>query len=177
MAHYCDVLSPMIYPSHFFGMDGYANPGDAPEHFISTSMQRFEKVTADTHVVLRPWLQAFAWRTKTYSPYYIKIQVATSKANGGTGFLFWNARNDYAKPYAAMPEMHKEMAKYYRGDELSDIPRLQAEHEKLVAERAAAKAVAPSTPATAPAVVPASTRTHTAKLHARHSPATGLPKP
>src|SRR5438034_5473102 len=38
MAKYCDVISPMIYPSHFFGMDGYARPGDAPEHFISESM-------------------------------------------------------------------------------------------------------------------------------------------
>ncbi len=27
MAKYCDVISPMIYPSHFFGMDGYACPG------------------------------------------------------------------------------------------------------------------------------------------------------
>ena len=35
MARFCDVLSPMVYPSHFFGMDGYARPGDAPEHFIS----------------------------------------------------------------------------------------------------------------------------------------------
>ena len=26
MAKYCDVLSPMIYPSHFFGMDGIARP-------------------------------------------------------------------------------------------------------------------------------------------------------
>src|SRR4029077_8683270 len=34
MAKYCDVLSPMIYPSHFFGMDNIAHPGDAPEHFI-----------------------------------------------------------------------------------------------------------------------------------------------
>src|SRR5208282_1378625 len=38
MAKHCDVLSPMIYPSHFFGMDGVAHPGDAPEHFIGESM-------------------------------------------------------------------------------------------------------------------------------------------
>ncbi|MBV8206769.1 MAG: hypothetical protein JO041_08245 [Acidobacteria bacterium] len=140
MARYCDVLSPMIYPSHFFGMDGYANPGDAPEHFISTSMQRFVKVTAGNNVVLRPWLQAFAWRTRTYSPEYIKTQVAVARANGGIGFLFWNARNDYSKPYAAMPEMQKAAeAKYFRGDQLADIPRLQAEHEKAAAEHAAAK--------------------------------------
>jgi hypothetical protein len=113
MAKYCDVLSPMIYPSHFFGMDGYANPGDAPEHFIGESMDRFVTVTASSGVVLRPWLQAFAWRTKTYSPDYILRQVSTSRDSGGIGFLFWNARNDYAKPYVAMPIMKERADKYF----------------------------------------------------------------
>ncbi len=118
MARYCDVLSPMIYPSHFFGMDGYAHPGDAPEHFIGESMELFQKVTAGTGVVLRPWLQAFAWRTHTYSPEYIVRQVKVAKAKGGTGFLFWNARNDYSKPLRAMPQMTATPGRFFRGDEL-----------------------------------------------------------
>ncbi len=140
MAKYCDVLSPMIYPSHFFGMDNIAHPGDAPEHFIGESMDRFELITRVTGekgsgekstggkssgVVIRPWLQAFHWRTKTYSPEYIKVQVATAKEKGGIGFLFWNAANDYSKPFTAMPEMRaadlKEgpngKPKFFRGDE------------------------------------------------------------
>lgn len=121
MAKYCDVLSPMIYPSHFFGMDGIAHPGDAPEHFIRESMERFEKITKGSGVTIRPWLQAFAWRTKTYSPKYIEAQVSTSKEKGGIGFLFWNANNDYSKPYAAMPEMRASKGKYLRGDELPMI--------------------------------------------------------
>ena len=116
MAKYCDVMSPMIYPSHFFGMDGYAHPGDAPEHFIGESMDRFVKVTKDTGVVLRPWLQAFRWRTKTYSPQYIEVQVKVAKERGGIGFLFWNANNNYSKPYDAMPTMRT--GKLFRGDEL-----------------------------------------------------------
>ena len=44
------------------------SPGDAPEHFIGESMDRFELITKGSGVVIRPWLQAFAWRTKTYSP-------------------------------------------------------------------------------------------------------------
>jgi hypothetical protein len=119
MAKHCDVLSPMIYPSHFFGMDGIAHPGDAPEHFIGESMDRFEKITQGSGVVLRPWLQAFAWRTKTYSPKYIEAQVLTAKNKGGLGFLFWNANNDYSKPYLAMPEMRAAKGQYFRGDELS----------------------------------------------------------
>ena len=118
MAKYCDVLSPMIYPSHFFGMDGYAHPGDAPEHFIGESMDRFEAITQGSGVVIRPWLQAFGWRTKTYSPKYIETQVLTAKNKGGIGFLFWNANNDYSKPYAAMPEMRTVKGQYFRGDEL-----------------------------------------------------------
>ncbi|MGA2414082.1 MAG: putative glycoside hydrolase [Candidatus Sulfotelmatobacter sp.] len=118
MAKYCDVLSPMIYPSHFFGMDNIEHPGDAPEHFIGESMQRFELITRGSGVVIRPWLQAFRWRTKTYSPEYIKVQVATAKEKGGIGFLFWNAANDYGKPYEAMPEMNAAKDKFFRGDEL-----------------------------------------------------------
>ena len=122
MARYCDVLSPMIYPSHFFGMDNIPHPGDEPAHFIGESMDRFELITKGSGVVIRPWLQAFHWRTKTYSPEYIKIQVETARTKGGIGFLFWNAANDYSKPFTAMPEMKevnaKEKDKYFRGDEL-----------------------------------------------------------
>jgi len=139
MAHYCDVLSPMIYPSHFFGMDNIPHPGDEPAHFIGESMARFEQITKGSGVVIRPWLQAFHWRTKTYSPEYIKIQVETARSKGGIGFLFWNAANDYSKPYEAMPEMKaadvkegslkegspkegsKQSPKYFRGDELPGV--------------------------------------------------------
>jgi hypothetical protein len=126
MAHYSDVLSPMIYPSHFFGMDNIAHPGDEPAHFIGESMDRFELITKGSGVVIRPWLQAFHWRTKSYSPEYIKVQVETARSKGGIGFLFWNAANDYSKPFTAMPEMKAENLKegsagkprYFRGDEL-----------------------------------------------------------
>jgi hypothetical protein len=120
MAQHCDVLSPMIYPSHFFGMDGVERPGDAPEHFIGESMARFQKITTGSGVVIRPWLQAFAWRTKTYSPKYIETQVRVAKEKSGIGFLFWNANNDYSKPYAAMPEMAAAKGQFFRGDQLGD---------------------------------------------------------
>jgi hypothetical protein len=120
MAKHCDVLSPMIYPSHFFGMDGIAHPGDAPEHFIGESMDRFKLITKDSGVVIRPWLQAFAWRTKTYSPQYVEVQIEVAKQKGGVGFLFWNANNDYSKPYTAMPEMRAAKGRYFRGEEVGD---------------------------------------------------------
>jgi hypothetical protein len=122
MAKHCDVLSPMIYPSHFFGMDGFAHPGDEPEHFIGESMDRFELITKGSGVVIRPWLQAFAWRTKTYSPQYVEVQIEVAKQKGGIGFLFWNANNDYSKLYTAMPEMRAAKGRYFRGGELEAKP-------------------------------------------------------
>jgi hypothetical protein len=121
MSRYCDVLSPMVYPSHFFGMDGIAVPGDAPEHFVSESMDRFRQVTAGTNVVLRPWLQAFGWRTPDYSPAYIIVQVSAARQAGGVGFLFWNARNDYAKVFPAMATMGAAGKQYFRGDEVGSV--------------------------------------------------------
>jgi hypothetical protein len=127
MAKYCDVLSPMIYPSHFFGMDGYAHPGDAPEHFIGESMDRFRLITKDSTATIRPWLQAFRWRTKTYSAEYIETQVRVAKEKGGVGFLFWNAGNDYSKPYAAMPVMRaSKEKKFFRGDEMPGVAAVPA---------------------------------------------------
>jgi phage tail protein X len=133
MAKYCDVLSPMIYPSHFFGMDNIARPGDQPEHFIGESMDRFEEITKGSGVVIRPWLQAFAWRTKTYSPKYIEVQVLTAKNKGGIGFLFWNANNNYSKPYVAMPEMKVARGQYFRGDELPEVAAKVANVSSTVA--------------------------------------------
>ena len=32
-------------------------------------------------------------------------QVRVAHLQGGTGFMFWNARNDYSKPFEAAPGM------------------------------------------------------------------------
>ena len=116
LAKHCDVLSPMIYPSHFFRMDGYDLPGDAPDHFITASLDRFKAITQDSHVVIRPWLQGFAWRTKTFSPDYICEQINLAKGNGGVGYLFWNARNDYRVLFSGVQELHAEPNKVFRVD-------------------------------------------------------------
>ena len=137
MARFCDVLSPMIYPSHFFGMDGIAKPGDAPEHFIGESMDRFRKITAETDVILRPWLQAFAWRTKTYSPDYIRTQARIAYERGGVGFLFWNARNDYTTPFIAMADIRNIVGKPIRHNPI------QPHH----GEKSPATSLAPAPPA------------------------------
>ncbi|MHB8733698.1 MAG: putative glycoside hydrolase [Terriglobales bacterium] len=116
LSYFCDVLCPMIYPSHFFNnFDNYSNPGDAPEHFIRVALERFKSDTQDTGVTLRPWLQAFAWRTKSYSPEYIRIQVKTEHQEQGSGFMLWNARNDYRIPNQAMATMVTQPNTFFSG--------------------------------------------------------------
>jgi len=163
MAKHCDVLSPMIYPSHFFGMDGIARPGDAPEHFIGESMDRFKLITKDSGVVIRPWLQAFAWRTKTYSPKYVEVQTEVAKQRGGIGFLFWNANNDYSKPYTAMPEMRAAKGRYFRGDEVGSRPELAAATPVAspVVPTPAVNAIPPAVP---PETVPSDAAHRTQKI-------------
>ena len=116
LARHCDVISPMIYPSHFFHFDGYVDPGDAPEHFISESMRRFEEATKGSGVVLRPWLQAFAWRTKTYSAAYVRTEIRVAAGQCGIGFLFWNADNSYPKPMEVMDQLRAAGDLYFRGE-------------------------------------------------------------
>jgi len=116
LSYYCDVLCPMIYPSHFFNnFDNYSNPGDAPEHFIRVGLERFKSDTQDTGVTLRPWLQAFAWRTRSYSPEYIRIQVKTEHQEQAAGFMLWNARNDYRIPNQAMLTMAAQHQTFFSG--------------------------------------------------------------
>lgn len=115
LAAECDVICPMIYPSHFFHFDGIPNPGDRPRHFIKISMRRFARATRGTGVVLRPWLQAFSWHTHIYGPEYLEVQVRTAKAYYGNGFQFWNAGNVYGVALRAMPAMLAHPAPFWTG--------------------------------------------------------------
>ena len=126
MAKYCDVLSPMIYPSHFFGMDGYAHPGDAPEHFIGESMDRFKLITKDSNATIRPWLQAFRWRTRTYSPRVHRDRRFACRRKGRSRVLVLECWERLLKPYAAMPVMKAGKAKYFRGDEMPGLAGVPA---------------------------------------------------
>ena len=106
LSRHCDIISPMIYPSHFFGFDGYSDPGDAPEHFISESMQRFERPPRAVAWCCVPGFRPSAGAPKPIRLPTLLPRCAWPTSEGSVGFLFWNARNDYSKPFAAMPEVN-----------------------------------------------------------------------
>ena len=61
--------------------------------------------------------------------------MLTAKNKGGIGFLFWNANNDYSKPYAAMPEMRAAKGQYFRGDEVGEAVRAALKPEAIAPTR------------------------------------------
>lgn len=109
LAQHCDVISPMLYPSHFNDdFDGYARPGDNPYYFINEGCKKVMELAKGRKV--RPWLQAFRWRVSNYNEGYIIKQVKAVKDAGAYGYLFWNASNDYRVVLRAMEKLDSDTA-------------------------------------------------------------------
>lgn len=108
LASHCDVISPMLYPSHFNdNFDGYKRPGDNPYYFINTGCLKIKSLAGKA--VVRPWLQAFGWRVTNYNSDYITQQVKGSLDSSATGYLFWNAANSYDTVYRALAALPENM--------------------------------------------------------------------
>ena len=110
LASNCDIISPMLYPSHFNDdFDGFANPGDNPYHFIYNGCRRVIELSGKKAAV-RPWLQAFKWRVSRYDSSYVIKQIQASDDSGAMGYLFWNAANNYGEVLEAMDILQKARA-------------------------------------------------------------------
>jgi hypothetical protein len=101
-----EVLSPMVYPSHYAeGFFGFSQPGDHPEIVGMGTKAAIEKLAQAgiSATIMRPWLQASAYKTPTYGPKYIQDEIKSAEANGATGWLFWDPDNSYWAVWRAMP--------------------------------------------------------------------------
>jgi hypothetical protein len=99
-----DFVSPMVYPSHYpDGTLGFKNPADHPYEIVSDSLKKGNEVIvqlasdpAKPKIGLqRPWLQAFNLGA-VYTPEMILAQVKAAREAGSSGFLLWNASNNYS---------------------------------------------------------------------------------
>lgn len=101
-----DVISPMLYPSHFTkNFSGIPNPADEPYMFISSGVKRMKALVGD-QVVIRPWLQSFPLRvTIGYNAAYVKAQIRAAQDSGAVGWLLWSPGNRYEEAYRAMEEL------------------------------------------------------------------------
>lgn len=104
LSQYCDIISPMLYPSHFNDdFSGFSDPGDEPYYFIYNGCK---KTTALSNgKIIRPWLQAFSWRVSDYDEDYILKQIIGTWDGGAQGYLFWNSSNNYEVVIRALQKL------------------------------------------------------------------------
>ena len=87
VASIVDVVSPMLYPSHydpnFFGFPSDENPGEVVARALDSGMERLPR-----EVVVRPWLQDFG-----YDQSQVRAQIESAEQHG-LGWMLWNASSN-----------------------------------------------------------------------------------
>ncbi|GHH96865.1 putative glycoside hydrolase [Neobacillus kokaensis] len=112
ISQHVDVISAMIYPSHWTSIFGIKKPDLEPYRLISeyakVEKDRLKKLTAPP--ISRPWLQDFTasylgkGNYQVYGKKEIEDQIRALHSQGINEFLLWNAENNYTpnvnyKPY------------------------------------------------------------------------------
>jgi hypothetical protein len=109
LAPECEVLSPMIYPSHYAkGFYGFEEPGAHPELIAVGTKGTLDQIASlpAPKAVIRPWLQAMNYESPGYGPEYLKAETKHAEASGSTGWLMWNPGQDYSYAWQIMPKRH-----------------------------------------------------------------------
>lgn len=105
ISEHVDVISSMIYPSHWTSYFGVAKPDTEPYKIIA-EYAKFENAKLDEleeRPVSRPWIQDFTatWLgAGNYIPYgkqQVEDQIRALNENGIDEFLLWNAGNTYTE--------------------------------------------------------------------------------
>lgn len=112
-APHFDFISPMVYPSHYpDGYNGFGNPAAYPYEIIHSNMVKgvefIESIretssNPDSIATVRPWLQDFDLGAN-YDRTKIIAQMDATTDGGGSGWIFWNARNVYTESAFALAE-------------------------------------------------------------------------
>ncbi|MFD2671123.1 putative glycoside hydrolase [Marinicrinis sediminis] len=104
ISQFVDVISPMVYPSHYTtGWFGSTVPDAAPYATIKGAMEdtheKLEEIK-ELKPIIRPWIQDFtATWVRGYIPYgkaEIEAQVRAMKEQNIDEFLLWNSGNRYS---------------------------------------------------------------------------------
>lgn len=90
-----DVISPMVYPSHYArGEYGIANPNASPYAIVKKSLQDYKARVPKAKV--RPWLQDFSLGVR-YGAKEVKAQIKAVRDVGYDEYLLWNAASRYTE--------------------------------------------------------------------------------
>jgi hypothetical protein len=135
-----DVISSMIYPSHWTAYFGIAKPDTEPyrlvQAYAKAENERLNQL--ENRPISRPWLQDFtaSWLGKgnyiSYGVNEVEAQIKALNEAGIFEFLLWNASNNYTENVNYLPAGTVEEIK----------ARLKAEAEAKAKAEAEAKAKA-----------------------------------
>lgn len=95
IAPHCDVICPMLYPSHF--PENFLNMDDPGRYPFKIMQQSLAEMKLRTDKTIRPWIQGF-W----YSPEEILAQLAGVEKNGISGWTVWNPSGRYLDTFSAL---------------------------------------------------------------------------
>ncbi|SDI54571.1 putative glycoside hydrolase [Natribacillus halophilus] len=112
IAENVDVISAMIYPSHWTSHFGIETPDKEPYALTNAYAEVEHEVLAslDEAPVTRPWIQDFtaSWLGKgNYIPYgaeEVEAQIRALNDNGIDEYLLWNAGNTYTEGVNYAPD-------------------------------------------------------------------------
>ena len=102
IAEYADVICPMLYSSHFpesFKAD--YGPLRA-YHIVREGTEKAALRKGPRRTGVQPYIQGFNWQEPYFGPDYIIQQMKAATEGGATGWIVWNARNDYSKLWEAL---------------------------------------------------------------------------
>lgn len=105
ISEHVDVISSMIYPSHWTSYFGIPRPDLEPYRLVSeyAKVENFKLDQIEDRPISRPWLQDFtaSWLGKgnytVYGKEEIEAQIKGLQDQGINEFLLWNAANSYTK--------------------------------------------------------------------------------
>lgn len=122
LAKHCDVISPMIYPSHFAKpFQGIPDPGNEPFLIVSEACRRFSGFLEGSNVTLRPWIQAFPYGVKHFDKHYVLEQLRALEGSEARGWMLWSAGNMYDIAWKALSARDEKAANL----EMVKAPELQ----------------------------------------------------
>ncbi|UCE33136.1 MAG: LysM peptidoglycan-binding domain-containing protein [Deltaproteobacteria bacterium] len=108
LAEHCDVICPMIYPSHFTSpFQDITNPGREPFLMVSKTCQLFSSFLNGSGTTLRPWIQAFPLRAGNFTEDYILEELRALDQSDSIGWMLWSAGNSYDVAWRALERWNR----------------------------------------------------------------------
>ena len=98
-----DVVSPMVYPSHFQeGFYHIDHPVVYPYFLVHRACSQLLPQTESHGIGIRPWLQAFPYHVPEFDVTYVEEQLRAAEDSGANGWLLWNPDSRYSESFPAM---------------------------------------------------------------------------